>query len=198
MRMLMKSKHENFIRIIDDRCILLRPIDDKDGNTIKYDILNYQRYEYTQDQVTKIISSIQDKLHSDLLSNDIKDKYPNYHPRWNRKYFGFCVPATFALLFLINTKNLHPYRGIDQEKEYHWWIQDMTTGDRFDATAQQYSNKELQDVYATGKPEGLYSFKERPQKRFLDLMQLVQPTAKRYNKRSIDDLNPPPEMNDFL
>ena len=195
MRMLMKSKHENFIRIIDDRCILLRP---PDKNATNYDILNYQRYEYTPAQVTKLISSIQDKLHSDLLSNDIKDKYPNDHPRWNRKYFGFCVPATFALLFLIDTNNLHPYRGHDQEKEYHWWIQDMTTGDRFDATAQQYSNKELQGVYATGKPEGLYSFKERPQKRFLDLMQLVQPTAKRYNTRSIDDLNPPPEMNDFL
>ena len=195
MRMVMKSKHENFIRIIDDRCILLRPIDQ---NATKYDILNYQRYEYTPAQVTKLISSIQDNLHKEFISEDINKKYPNDHPRWNRKYFGFCVPATFALLFLIDTNNLHPYRGYDQEKEYHWWIQDMTTGDRFDATAQQYSNKELQDVYATGKPEGLYSFKERPQKRFLDLMQLVQPTAKRYVTGSIDDLEPPVSIDDFL
>ena len=192
----MKSKHENFIRIIDDRCILLRP---PDKNATNYDILNYQRYEYTPAQVTKLISSIQDKLHSRLLSNKIKEKYPPNHPRWNRKYFGFCVPATFALLFLIDTKNLHPYRGHDQEKEYHWWLQDTTTGDRIDATAEQYSNKELQDVYATGKPTGLfYSFNERPQKRFLDLMQLVQPTAKRYVTNSIDDLNPPVSIDDFL
>jgi hypothetical protein len=196
MRMLMKSKHVNYIRIIDDRCLLLRPIDD---NATKYDILNYQRYEYNSAVVNELISSIQDKFHSDLLSNDITNKYPNDHPRWNRKYFGFCVPATFALLFLIDTKNLHPYQGHDQEKEYHWWLQDTTTGDRIDATAQQYSDKELQGVYATGKPTGLYyAMKERPQKRFLDLMQLVQPTAKRYITRSIDDLNPPPEMNDFL
>lgn len=191
MRMAMKSKHENFIRIIDDRCLLMRPIDQ---NATKYDILDYQRYEYNSAIVNELISSIQDKLHSGFISDEFNKKYPPSHPRWNRKYFGFCVPATFALLFLIDTKNLHPYRGHDQEKEYHWWLQDTTTGDRIDATAQQYSNKELQDVYATGKPEGLYSFQEKPQKRFLDLMQLVQPTAKRSIKRSLDDLT----VDDFL
>ena len=191
MRMVMKSKHDSYIRIIDDRCLLMRPIDD---NATKYDILDYQRYEYNQVIVNELISSIQDKLHSDLLSNKIKEKYPPNHPRWNRKYFGFCVPATFALLFLIDTKNLHPISGHDAEGENHWWLQDMTTGDRIDATAQQYSNKELQDVYATGKPTGLYAFKQKPQKRFLDLMKAVQPTAKRSIKRSIDDLT----IDDFL
>ena len=195
MRMVMKSKHENFIRIIDDRCILLRP---PDKNATNYDILNYQRYEYTPAQVTKLISSIQDKLHSGLLSKDIKNKYPSDHPRWNRKYFGYCVPATFALLFLMDTNRLHPVSGYDAEGENHWWLQDMETGDRIDATSQQYSDKELEGVYATGKPKGLYAFKEKPQKRFLDLMHLVQPTAKRYHTHSIDDLNPPPELNDFL
>ena len=79
------------------------------------------------------------------------------------------------------------FTGSDPDGENHWWLQDMKSGERFDPTSSQYSPKELEFVYSTGKPKRLYSYQGRPQKRFLDLMQMVQPNAKRYITSSVEE-----------
>ena len=80
----------------------------------------------------------------------------------------------------MDTDRLHPFTGSDPNGEKHWWLQDLDTKERFDLTSVQYTLEELEYVYNTGKPKKLYSFQGRPQSRFLDLMELVQPNAKRY------------------
>jgi hypothetical protein len=75
--------------------------------------------------------------------------------------------------------------GTDSGGENHWWLRDMDTLDIIDPTSEQFSKKERGIVYNSGKPKRLYSFQGRPQKRMLDLMEMIQPkTCKRYTHLS--------------
>ena len=171
-----KSNHEKYLRKLDDAYELIRPID----NLItKCDVLRFKRYEYTTPSIEKIGARIKDNLNSSLISGDIKRKYPSGHPRWKRKFFGYCVPASFALLYFINTDRLHPFTGSDPDGENHWWLEDVNTNQRFDLTSAQYTKKELEFVYGKGRPKKLYSFQGRPQSRFMNLMEMVQSNTRR-------------------
>ena len=179
-----KSNHQEYLRTFNDECELIRPM----NNPItKHDILRFKRYDYTAAWTEKIGNKIKDNLNSSLISNDIKKKYPSDHPRWKRELFGYCVPASFALLFFMDTDRLHPFTGSDPDGENHWWLEDLDTHERFDPTSVQYSKKELEFVYGTGRPKKLYSFQGRPQSRFLNLMELVQPNTNRFITTSLDD-----------
>jgi hypothetical protein len=171
-----KSNHQEYLRKLDYKCELIRPI----NNPItKYDVLHFKRYEYTTPSIEKIGNLIKDNLNSSLITSDIKRKYPSGHPRWERELFGYCVPASFALLFFMDTDRLHPFTGSDPDGENHWWLEDVDTNQLFDLTSVQYSKKELEFVYATGRPKKLYSFQGRPQSRFMNLMELAQSNTKR-------------------
>ena len=173
---MLKSNHQDYLRNTDNGCALIRPI----GNPItKYDVLIFKRIEYETSSINRIGNLIIDNLNPSLISSDIKLKYPSGHPRWNRHLFGYCVPASFALLFFLDTDRLHPFTGTDLDGENHWWLEDIETHQRFDLTNVQYSKKELDFVYTSGRPKKLYSSQGRPQARFLDLMQLAQSDAKR-------------------
>ena len=174
---LSKSNHQNYLRQVGDRYELVRPIG---CPAKKYDILNFKRYEYSVASVLEISDQIKDKLNFSLISQDIRAKYPKGHPCWERHLFGYCVPATFSLLFFMDTDRLHPFRGLDPNGEKHWWLQDQVTGDRFDITSSQYDEKELAFVYSNGIPKKMYSSNGKPQSRFMDLMQLVQPKTNRF------------------
>lgn len=178
-----KSNHREFIKAVDGGCILYRPINQ---SATKYDVLRYHRRPYTMESTQSVIQEIRQNLEPDSISGDIRKKYPEGHQRWNRSLFGYCVPAAFSLLYLMDTEVLHPISGTDAERENHWWLQDMETGERYDPTSDQYSQSELEFVYDTGKPKRLYSFKGRPQKRFLDLISKIQPDATRYVTDDID------------
>ncbi len=180
------SKHEQYI------------IENEVGHSIfrpkgkRYEVLSYQRLEYNPKNVLLLSEQIRNHLTDDLISNDVKKKYPSGHPRWNRTLFGHCVPATFAFLYFMNTNLLSPVRGEDVEGEGHWWIVDTNTGDIIDLTKDQYTDDELVDVYKTGKKRGYYGFKEAPTARFFRLMQKVQPTSNLYetdNPASSTNLN---------
>ena len=178
-----KSNHQDYLRVSDDSHIVFRPVDQ---DATKFDVLRFERQRYDPDTIQKVSQTIRQKLKPSFLSRDIVKKYPDGHTRWNRPLFGYCVPSSFALLFLIDTDRLHPMTGSDPEGENHWWIEDMDTGDRYDPTSDQYSPDEQEFVYRSGKPKRLYSFQGRPQKRVLDLISTVQPDATRY---TTDDLN---------
>ena len=120
-----------------------------------------------------------------LSTCNLVKKYKTGHPRWSKTYFGYCVPATFAMLFLMSTDRLEPMSGTDSGGENHWWLRDMDTQEFIDPTSEQFSKKEREIVYKSGKPKRLYSFQGRPQKRMLDLIQMIQPkTCKRYTQPS--------------
>ena len=171
------SNHNDYLRQTGDRCELIRPI----GYPPKrYEILNFKRYKYSRASALEISAQIKDKLNYSLISHDIRAKYPDGHPRWERSFFGYCVPATFSLLFLMETESLHPFTGSDPDGEKHWWLEDQFTRERFDITSCQYNAQELAFVYSNGKPKQLYSSFGKPQSRFMDLMQAVQPNTNRF------------------
>ena len=171
-----KSNHQKYLRKLNDEYELIRPIDNP---ITKCDVLRFKRYEYTTPSIDKIGDLIKNNLNSSMITGDIKRKYPSGHPRWERELFGYCVPASFALLFFMDTDRLHPFTGSDPDGENHWWLEDVDTNQRFDLTSAQYSRKELEFVYGTGRPKKLYSLQGRPQSRFMDLMELVQSNTKR-------------------
>jgi hypothetical protein len=124
---------------------------------------------------------IRSNLTDDLISEDIRDKYPEDHFRWKSPLFGQCVPATFVLLYLMDTGTLEPIKGEDATGDGHWWLRDILTREKYDLTLDQFPTYgEVEDVYSTGKPRGYYGVGEMPASRFFDLIQIVQPDSKRW------------------
>ena len=79
----------------------------------RYDVLEFERYSYTAVQTDKVSKLIRANLTDDLISDDIREKYPEDHPRWKYTFFEHCVPATFDLLYLMDTGTLEPIRAED-------------------------------------------------------------------------------------
>ena len=176
-----KSRHSKWMTIVDGNHRIFRKSNNLKGLAGKYDVLEFERYPYTPDQLDKISKLIRSNLTDDLLSKEIKKKYPDYHPRWKYPFFGFCVPATFVLFYLMDTETLEPMRGEGSEGEGHWWLKDNLSQQRYDLTFDQFStNEERESVYETGKPRGYYGFGEKPSSRFFDLIQKVQPNSRRW------------------
>ena len=170
-----KSQHGTWMTVVDGKQRIFR----KNGG--RYDILEFQRYPYTVTQTDKVSNLIRSNLTDDLISEEIKEKYPEGHPRWKYPFFGYCVPATFVLLYLMDTGTLEPMRGQDASGEGHWWLRDILTREKYDLTLDQFPTYgELEDVYTTGKPRGYYGFGEMPASRFLSLIQKVQPDSIRW------------------
>jgi hypothetical protein len=166
--------------IVDGNHRIFRKSNNLKGLAGKYDVLEFERYPYTPDQLDKVSKLIRSNLTDDLLSKEIKKKYPDCHSRWKYPFFGFSVPATFVLLYLMDTETLEPMRGEDLEGEGHWWLRDNFSQERYDLTFDQFgTNEERESVYETGTPRGYYGFGEMPASRFFDLIQKVQPNSKR-------------------
>ena len=170
-----KSRHDRWMTVIDGHQRIYR-------NSGKYyDVLEYQRYAYTSSNVDALAKSIRNNLTDNLITKDIRNKYPPSHVKWSQPYFGHCVPATFVMLYFLDTESLDPIRGMDSSGEGHWWLQDIFTGKKYDLTFDQFPTAdELETIYETGKPRCYYGYGQMPASRFLDLMQKVQPDAKRW------------------
>ena len=155
----------------------------------RYDVLEFERYSYTAVQTDKVSKLIRANLTDDLISDDIREKYPEDHPRWKYPFFGHCVPATFVLLYLMDTGTLEPIRGEDASGEGHWWLRDILTREIYDLTLDQFATyEELEQVYATGSRRGYYGItSEMPASRFFDLIQKIQPDAKRWNAHDYNE-----------
>lgn len=94
------------------------------------------------DSVDDAIKTIRKNLSNDLLKPDFK--YDGRHPM-----FGHCFVATEALWHLTG-KKYSVYCGKDDENITHWWLQDAL-GNKFDATADQYTDLGKQPPYHRGK-----------------------------------------------
>ena len=176
------SKHQQYIIESDKGHSIFRP------KGKRFEVLSFQRLEYTSENVALLSEQIRTNLTDDLISNDVRKKYPLGHPRWNRTLFGHCVHATFAFLYFMNTNILSPVRGQDIEGEGHWWLIDNNNGDIIDLTKDQFETDELDCIYSTGKKRGYYESKEAPADRFSRLMQRVQPTSNLYEINSLREI----------
>jgi len=163
----------------------------------EYDVLEYTRYDYTPMLTDKVSKLIRENLTDELISPDFRKKYPADHNRWKYPYFGLCVPATFVLLYLMDTNVLEPMSGTDSIGGTHYWLRDILTKEKYDLTLDQFPTYgELEDVYSTGKPRGYYGFREMPTSRFFDLIQKIQPDAKRW--KADDYKITPSSLEDFM
>ena len=192
-----KSRHSKWMTTVDGNHRIFRKSNNLRGLAGKYDVLEFERHPYTPDQIDKVSKLIRSNLTDDLLSKEIKKKYPNYHPRWEQPFFGFCVPATFVLLYLMDTETLEPMRGEDKEGEGHWWLRDKLSLEKYDLTFDQFSTRAAREsVYETGEPKGYYGFGEMPEARFFDLIEKIQPNSRRLKT---DDLRETPgAIDEFL
>ena len=84
-----QSRHSKWMTIVDGKQRIFRNKGDR------YDVLEFVRYSYTAVQTDKVSKLIRANLTDDLISDDIREKYPEDHPRWKYPFFGHCVPATF-------------------------------------------------------------------------------------------------------
>ena len=178
---MIKSRHAKWMTCVDGNYRIFRKSNDLGGLAGKYDVLEFKRYPYTPDQINKVSKLIRENLTDDLISIEIKQKYPSHHSRWKNPFFGFCVPATFVLLYLMDTESLIPMRGEDSEGEGHWWLRDKLSGERYDLTCDQFANcQERESVYQTGEPRGYFGLGEMPDPQFFDLIQKIQPQSRRW------------------
>lgn len=157
-------------------------------------MLLYNQYEYTQENIDKLSIDIRSNLVDNLISDEFRDDFaPDYH-RWKRKYFGLCVPATFVFLYFMNTNRLTAMKGklevdglVYPFEETHYWVKDKDTGAIIDLTKEQYTDNELELLYATGKTAKYYGHKENPTARFFRLMKMVQPSITDYITTDINN-----------
>ena len=170
-----KSQHGKWMITIDGKQCIFRKIGEQ------YDVLEIEKYPYTPIQVDKASTLIRANLTDDLISDDIKQKYPKDNSRWKYPFFGHCVTATFTLLYLMDTNSLEPMRGEDASGEGHWWLKDILTNEVYDLTLDQFpTNGELVQVYATGVPRGYFGLDQMPASQHFDLIQKLRPDLKRW------------------
>ena len=151
-----------------------------------FDVLKYKPYTYTQDNVSVVSTNIKRVLNRRThVSRSVKDRYPSSDPFWSDRYTALCVPASFSFYYFFDTCHLRTMRGIDPFGDYHWWVEDVDNGQRYDLTETQYKTLHLTDIYRRGSPSRLYSFKEIPQSRMLDVMNRSQPSSLRFQSREI-------------
>jgi len=191
-----KSKHRNWMIKVEGKQRIFSP----SGNA--YDVLEYEKYSYTEGHIEAVCNLIRDNLTEELLTPSFKQDYPDEHKRWNNHLFGYCVPATFSLLYLMDTDNLEAFTSKDNEGVEHWWIQDTNSSKIYDITHEQYTDKSvLKEIYNTGKVSGYYGgYKpnyENPAKRFLTLMHKVQPSAIRWTTEDKEE-STPGTLHNFL
>ena len=165
------SRHESFIARVGAFHHICRP---KGG---AFEVLRYRRLGYTDANTDFLCDAIRQNLSTDLLSHQVRKAYPDGHPAWKRPLFGHCVPASFALLYFLDTDALVPFRGVDATGEGHWWLVDRHDGRQHDITGCQYTDDERAYVYGTGRPKGYYGRGQAPAARFFRLMRRVQPES---------------------
>jgi len=184
-------KHSKWMTVVDRKQRIFR----QENN--QYDVLEFERHPYTPDQIDKVSKLIRLNLTDDLISKEIREKYPDNNLRWKQLLLGYSVLATFSLLYLMDTEVLEPMRGEDLDCEGHWWLRDNLSQERYDLTLDQFSNcEELKNVYRKGKPKGYHGCGEMPDSLLFDLIQKIQPNSKRWNTNNYSET--PSSLDEFL
>lgn len=105
--------------------------------------------------MAKAIERVRQVLTPDLLK-------PEYRKNPIHPMFGHCYVATEAVWHLTGQR-LEVWRGRDDEGIVHWWLQDAI-GNRYDPTADQYTDRGKEPPYTNGK-RGCFLTGNKPSKR---------------------------------
>ena len=164
---------------------LVRPVLSPHRNwAVKYwNVLKYRRFSYTKENVEICRRDILSNLEISFLSRTyLNDNTGN-------PLYGFCYLCTQTVFYLMQTQQLSPWSGVDDLGTSHWWLRDNFTDELIDPTASQYDFLNCDPPYATGKKRKWYGFRPFPQMRTLDLIQKIQPDAKRSKTLHLENLS---------
>jgi len=114
------SNHNKLINKLDNNDFIYRI----KGNSSRFAVLQYKRLLYTTENIKKLAKNIKINLTDDLISNGFRKDFSPEYPRWTRKYFGLCVPATFVFLYFMDTDLLAANNGRFEKNELHYWVKD--------------------------------------------------------------------------
>jgi hypothetical protein len=132
-------------------------------------VLHYEPYEYTPENIKILSEKIKDNLSPKFLSTKYKEENKT------NPTFGHCYHTTQAMYYFLECDTLTIMSGKDTLGNVHWWLQD---GDSIiDVTAEQYDLIDCDLPYKVGKVSKWYDWRNRPHKRTMDLMKLIQPEA---------------------
>ena len=167
-----------------DHSCLVRPVLNPHNNwAVKYwNVLKYQKFLYT----TKNVQICRREILNNLETSFLSKLYRNHNV--GNPLYGFCYLATQTMFYLFQTKHLSPWSGVDYLGNIHYWLQDEITGEIIDLTVSQYDQLSCDPPYVTGKKRKWYGFRPFPQMRTLDLMQKIQPDAKRSKVPTLESL----------
>ena len=167
-----------------DHSCLVRPVLNPHNNwTVKYwNVLKYQKFLYT----TKNVQICRREILNNLETSFLSKPYRNHNA--GNPLYGFCYLATQTMFYLFQTKHLSPWSGVDYLGNIHYWLQDEITGEIIDLTVSQYDQLSYDPPYVTGKKRKWYGFRPFPQMRTLDLIQKIQPDAKRSKVPTLESL----------
>ncbi len=99
--------------------------------------------------ITELIPKIQKCLTPDLLKKEYRAENSS------NPMFGHCYVASEVLYHTLGaTSNYSAACGKDDRGIVHWWIVDNSTGEIYDATADQYLSKGLTPPYSKGRKTG--------------------------------------------
>ena len=84
--------------------------------------------------------------------------------------FGHCYVATEGLYHLLQSSEYFPHCARDEDGIVHWWLEDGT-GNRIDATREQYDLEKKLPPYDKGKKKWFLT--KNPSKRTQELLNRI-------------------------
>ena len=175
---------QSYSVVVDNRNFLVRPrLNPTDNWAVKHwDVLEHRKFPYTKNNLKMCDRAILDNLETSYL-NKIYLAGNATNP-----LYGFCYLATQTMFYLLQTNHLFSYSGLDDFSVRHWWLVDEGNGEIIDPTASQYDLLMCDPPYEVGKKRKWYGFRPWPQNRTLDLIQKMQPDAKRSKVLNLENL----------
>jgi hypothetical protein len=170
----------------------------KDGWKSVYEIIEFPLFPYTPASVDLITSQMMPHLTNELVPHRYKTENLTNPLR------GHCYHATQVLFYLLDTDHLYPFRGEEEYfplvldegedwRNYHWWLEDVKEGTRFDPTAGQFDllPYTTDHAYQYGRARKWYSFQETPSSKTFKLIDKIVPSSRHYRTTYHPDETPP-------
>lgn len=107
--------------------------------------------EYNEENLNKVIEAIKKNLTSDLLPKKFIERNKT------NPTFGHCHTSAGVIYKIFGPKNVHMWRGLDNEGIYHWWVVDKN-GKLIDPTSEQYTDLGKVPPYDVGEKTGMLGF----------------------------------------
>ena len=110
-----------------------------------------------------------EKITSSLTPGLLKREYRSENE--TNPLFGHCYVATETLYHLMNSTEVKPVCGRDDDGIVHWWLEYRKSGKRIDVTVDQYHSVGKFPPYENGRGSGFLT--KKPSKRTKVVMDRV-------------------------